>query len=103
MTPEEEYREDLAVLVNRISGLNPPDLDARFSSCFGIGSGSYLQVKPAQEGTVAAVDGSNAMLFDAGCISVALLRAGGMRVLCRYPPVPLGDPPPVGLSGAGSP
>lgn len=75
MTLEGEYRQGLAVLAECIRGLDPPDLDTRFSSCFDLDSGSYRRIHPAQEGTVAAVDGSNAMLLDAGCISVALLRA----------------------------
>ena len=75
MSPEEEYREDLSALVERISGLDPPDLAARFASSFDLGAGSYLGVDPSQEGTVAAVDGSNALILDAGCISVALVRA----------------------------
>ncbi len=75
MTLEEEYREDLSVLVGRIGGLDPPDLAARFASSFHLDAGSYLGLNPSQAGTVAAVDGSNAMLLDAGCISVALIRA----------------------------
>jgi len=80
MTLEEEYQADLSVLVERISGLDPPDLGKRFASCFDLDAESYLGVKPVQEGTVAAVDGSNAMLLDAGCIAVALLRAA----VCGY-------------------
>jgi len=80
MTLEDEYREDLSILVERLGGLDPPDLGNRFAQCFDLGAESYLRVKPAQEGTVAAVDGSNAMLLDAGCISVALLRAA----VCGY-------------------
>jgi hypothetical protein len=75
MTLDGEYREDLALLVERISGLDPPDLESQFASCFDLDAESYLRVKPSQEGTIAAVDGSNAMLLDAGCIAVALLRA----------------------------
>jgi hypothetical protein len=75
MTLEEEYQQDLSILVERLISLDPPDLDTRFASCFDLGAGSYLRVTPAQEGTVAAVDGSNALLLDAGCISVAVLRA----------------------------
>jgi hypothetical protein len=75
MTLEDEYREDLSVLVERIGDLDPPDLAGRFASSFHLGAESYLGLKPSQAGTVAAVDGSNAMLLDAGCISVALLRA----------------------------
>jgi NurA domain len=75
MTLDGEYREDLALLVERINSLDPPDLGARFASCFDLDAGSYLRAKPAQKGTIAAVDGSNAMLLDAGFTSVALLRA----------------------------
>jgi hypothetical protein len=72
---EEEYRRDLAVLVGRIRDLDPPDLPTRFASCLRLGPESFLRAEPAQAGTLAAVDGSNAMLLDAGSISVALLRA----------------------------
>jgi hypothetical protein len=75
MTSDEEYRDDLAALVERIGGLHPPDLSARFASCLGLTPESYRRLEPAQVGTIAAVDGSNTMLLDAGCISVALLRA----------------------------
>jgi hypothetical protein len=75
MTLEGEYRQDLAVLVDRIRGLDPPDLGKRFSSSFDLDSESYWRIQPSREGTVAAVDGSNTMLLDAGCISVTLFRA----------------------------
>jgi hypothetical protein len=75
MTPEEEYRRDLHALVERIAGLGPPDLHARFASSFGLDTGSFLRVEPVQTGTIAGVDGSNALLLDAGFLSVALLRA----------------------------
>ncbi|MDD1660962.1 MAG: DNA double-strand break repair nuclease NurA [Methanomicrobiales archaeon] len=80
MTLEEEYRDDLSMLIGRIGALDPRDLDARFASCFDLGRESYLRVRPSQEGTLAAVDGSNAMLLDAGYIAVALLRAA----VCGY-------------------
>ena len=99
MTIGDEYRRDLAALVERIGGLEPPDMDARFATCFGLDAGSYRRVKPVQSGTFAAVDGSNAMLLDAGCISVAIVRAaacgfsGGNRKFRSVTPlrlVPLG-------------
>jgi len=75
MTIEDEYRQDLTVLLGRICRLGPPDIHTRFASCFGLDGGSYRRVKPARVATIAAVDGSNAMILDAGCISIALLRA----------------------------
>jgi hypothetical protein len=75
MNIDEEYRRDLDLLVGRIGSLGPPDLHNRFAESFGLDAGSYRRVRPVQEGTVAAVDGSHAMLLDAGCISVAVLRA----------------------------
>ncbi|MDD1667717.1 MAG: DNA double-strand break repair nuclease NurA [Methanomicrobiales archaeon] len=72
---DDEYRQDLDALVGRIGSLHPPDLPARFASCFRLGPESYRRVEPVQAGILAAVDGSNAMLFDAGCIAAVLLRA----------------------------
>jgi NurA domain len=74
-TGDDEYRRDIEALVGRICGLNPPDLHTRFASSFRLGPESYRRVEPVQAGTIAAVDGSNALLFDAGCIAAALLRA----------------------------
>ena len=101
MTLDGEYREDLAVLVERISSLDPPDLDVRFASCFDLDAGSYLRVEPAQEGTIAAVDGSNAILLDAGLYLGRAPQGGGMRILCRLPSVSLCNPSPAGHPGAG--
>lgn len=75
MTIGEEYRRDLDALVKRIGVLDPPDLADRFATCFGIDAGSFRQVRPSRAGTVAAVDGSNAMLLDGGSLSVAVIRA----------------------------
>jgi len=75
MTVDESYRGDLAALVERIGGLDPPDLAARFASHFSLGGGSFRRVGPVQDGILAAVDGSNAMLLDAGYLAVALVRA----------------------------
>jgi hypothetical protein len=75
MTLEEEYRRDLAALVERIARLDPPDLATRFAESLGLDPGSYRRVMPVQDGTIAAIDGSNAMLLDSGCMQVALLRA----------------------------
>ena len=75
MTTGDEYGEDLALLVGRIRDLDPPDLATRFASHFSLDAESFRRVEPLQEGTIAAVDGSNAMLLDAGCLAVVLVRA----------------------------
>ncbi|HVN66555.1 MAG TPA: DNA double-strand break repair nuclease NurA [Methanomicrobiales archaeon] len=75
MTERDEYREDLTLLVGRIRDLDPPDLAARFASHFSFDAGSFRRVEPVQDGILAAVDGSNAMLLDAGCLAVTLVRA----------------------------
>jgi hypothetical protein len=75
MTMDEDYRQDLAALARHIGGLDPPDLGDRFASHFSCDAGSFMQVEPVKGGTLAAVDGSNAMLLDAGYIAVAILRA----------------------------
>jgi len=95
MTMDDRYREDLATLVRRIGDLDPPDLAARFSSHLSLGAGSFRRVEPVREGTLAAVDGSNAILLDAGCLAVALLRAavcgfsGGARQFRSLTPLRL--------------
>ncbi|HXW98311.1 MAG TPA: DNA double-strand break repair nuclease NurA, partial [Methanomicrobiales archaeon] len=75
MTADEEYRRDLDVVAGRIGDLDPPDLPERFASHSGLGPASFRVVEPVQTGTIAAVDGSNAIVLDAGCVSVAVLRA----------------------------
>jgi len=75
MTMDDEYHGDLALLIDRFGSLDPPDIAARFASHFSLGAESFRQVEPVQDGTLAAVDGSNAMLLDAGFLAVALLRA----------------------------
>jgi hypothetical protein len=95
MTIEEEYREELAGLVERMRALDPPDLADRFASVFGLDPGSFQRVEPTQTGIIAAVDGSNAMLLDAGCLFVTLLRAaacgfsGGTRQFRAMTPLRL--------------
>jgi NurA domain len=96
MTQDDDYRRDLDLLVGRISALDPPDLAPRFASSFDLGAASYMQVEPSKSGTIAAVDGSNAMLLDAGHIAVALLRAaacgfsdGGGRMFRSVTPLRL--------------
>ncbi|MDD1657680.1 MAG: DNA double-strand break repair nuclease NurA [Methanomicrobiales archaeon] len=74
-TDRDEYRRDLSTLVERIRSLNPPDLASRFAAHCGILAGSYQQVTPVQEGTVAAVDGSNAVVVESGSFSIAAVRA----------------------------
>ena len=75
MTVDEEYRRDLGIVAGRIGDLDPPDLPERFASRCGLGRDSFRTVEPSREGTIAAVDGSNAIVLDAGCLSVAVLRA----------------------------
>jgi hypothetical protein len=87
MTMDDEYRQDLAALVERLSSLDPPDLAGRFAAHFSLGAGSFRRVEAVKDGTLAAVDGSNAMLLDAGYLSVALIRAaacGFSGGACRF-------------------
>ena len=95
MTPEDDYRRDLVSLQERILSLNPPDLASRFAAHCGISAGSYQQVTAVQEGTVAAVDGSNAVVVESGSFSVAAVRAAacgfsdGARVFRSLTPLRL--------------
>lgn len=75
MTLGDEYRRDLASLVQRIRSLNPPDLASRFAVHWGISADSFQKASPVQEGTVAAVDGSNAVVVESGSFSIAAVRA----------------------------
>ncbi|MDD1654714.1 MAG: DNA double-strand break repair nuclease NurA [Methanomicrobiales archaeon] len=75
MTAEDEYRRDLASLRERIRSLNPPDLAARFAAHCGFTRDSFHEAFPLQQGTVAAVDGSNALVVESGSFSVAAVRA----------------------------
>jgi NurA domain len=75
ITQEDGYRRDLASLVERIRSLNPPDLASRFATHCGITAGSFQQATPVQEGMVAAVDGSNALVVESGSFSIAAVRA----------------------------
>ncbi|HMA05600.1 MAG TPA: DNA double-strand break repair nuclease NurA [Methanomicrobiales archaeon] len=75
MTIDEEYRRDLEVLVGNVGDLGPPDLHSRFASAFDLNPESFRAIRPEQRGTIAAVDGSHALLLDAGCFQVAVLRA----------------------------
>jgi hypothetical protein len=95
MTMDEDYRQDLAALAARIGGLDPPDLADRFASHFSCDAGSFRQVEPVKDGTIAAVDGSNAMLLDAGYVAVALIRAAA----CGFAAGPGGQQP--GLEPTG--
>jgi hypothetical protein len=95
MTMDEDYRQDLAALAARIGGLDPPDLADRFASHFSCDAGSFRQVEPVKDGTIAAVDGSNAMLLDAGYVAVALIRAAA----CGFAGGPEGHQPGGGQRG----
>jgi hypothetical protein len=75
MTEEDEYRRDLASLRERIRSLNPPDLAGRFAAHCGFTRASFQAITALQQGTVAAVDGSNAMVVESGSFSIAAFRA----------------------------
>ncbi|RXE55070.1 hypothetical protein ABH15_12585 [Methanoculleus taiwanensis] len=80
-----EYRESVARLAGRIREYAPADIIDRFARVSRFDPSSFLTCPSGFEGTVCAVDGSNALLLDAGSFSAAVVRAsassyrGGVR------------------------
>jgi hypothetical protein len=69
------YLGDVIATLEHIRGVCPADLAERFEAHSGIGRDDFLECRPARRGRVAAVDGSNAMVLEAGSFSLAAVRA----------------------------
>jgi hypothetical protein len=75
MDPTGEYLEALWRIAGRIRDFSPPDIVDRFALSSGFDTASFRACPSAFEGTVCAVDGSNALIVDAGSFCVAAVRA----------------------------
>ncbi|KUG20103.1 MAG: DNA double-strand break repair nuclease NurA [Methanomicrobiaceae archaeon] len=80
MDRQQAYFGNIARIAGRIRAYAPPDLIERFAAVSGFDHSSYRRCTPAFDGTITAVDGSNALLLDAGSFAIAAIRA----VECSY-------------------
>lgn len=75
MTADRTYLGDVIDALEHIRAICPPDLAERFAAQSGIGKDDFLACSAASRGRLAAVDGSNAMVLEAGSFSLAAVRA----------------------------
>jgi hypothetical protein len=66
---------DLAGILGYLGKIRPADMASRFARAGGFDASSFSPCDTGFEGSVAAVDGSNAMVLETGSFSVALVRA----------------------------
>jgi len=89
------YQDAIRRVAGKIRECAPGDLVERFSACSGFDAASYRHCRPSFDGAVCAVDGSNAIILDAGSFAVAAVRAsvsayaGGAPVCRRITPLQL--------------
>ena len=69
------YQDAVMRVAGRIREAVPEDLVERFSGESGFDVSSYRHCHPSFDGAVCAVDGSNAIVLDAGSYAVAAVRA----------------------------
>ena len=87
------YRDAIRRVAGRIRESAPADLAELFSACSGFDASSYRHCRPEFDGAVCAVDGSDAIVLDAGSFAVAAVRAsvsaytGGARLHHRTTPL----------------
>ncbi|WP_292517497.1 DNA double-strand break repair nuclease NurA [Methanoculleus sp.] len=82
------YLNAIRRVAGRIRDSVPEDLAGRFKAAGGFDVASYRRCRPEFGGAVCAVDGSNAIVLDAGCFAIAAVRASvsayaGDARLCR--------------------
>jgi hypothetical protein len=75
MDPKKLYQEAVMRVAGKIRESVPEDLARRFSEDSGFDASSYRHCRPVFDGAVCAVDGSNAIILDAGSFAVAAVRA----------------------------
>jgi len=75
VNPDRTYLGDVIAALERIREICPADLAERFAAQSGIGKDAFVECSPAGRGRLAAVDGSNAMVLEAGSFSIAAVRA----------------------------
>ena len=89
------YQDAIRRVAGKIRECAPGDLVERFSACSGFDAASYRHCRPSFDGAVCAVDGSDAVVLDAGSFAVAAVRAsvsayaGGAPVCRRITPLQL--------------
>ncbi len=76
MREVDAYGKGVYRILERIIAYSPPNLVDLFAGASGLSSASYASCGTEFEGSVAAVDGSNAIVLDAGSYAVAAVRAG---------------------------
>ncbi|WP_342770260.1 MULTISPECIES: DNA double-strand break repair nuclease NurA [unclassified Methanoculleus] len=82
------YRDAIRRVAGKIRDAAPDDLSGQFTACSGFDASSYHRCRPEFDGVVCAVDGSNAIVLDAGSFAVAAVRAAvssyaGTSRICR--------------------
>ncbi len=91
----EEYHRDLNEAVKQLYGLCPSDLGERFGRESGLDASDFCYCGTEAKCRVAAVDGSNSMILEAGLYSIAAVRAvvscfaGGRREFLSATPIRL--------------
>ncbi|MDI6720423.1 MAG: DNA double-strand break repair nuclease NurA [Methanomicrobiales archaeon] len=76
MREVDAYGKGIYRILERIIAYSPKNLVDLFSAESGLGPASYAACGTGFEGSIAAVDGSNAIVLDAGSYAVAAVRAG---------------------------
>jgi hypothetical protein len=69
------YLRDIIHVVEHIQNTHPSDIDERFQTECNITKRDFRTLQGDFQGQIAAVDGSNAMVLEAGSYSVAAFRA----------------------------
>ncbi|MDI6866675.1 DNA double-strand break repair nuclease NurA [Methanoculleus sp.] len=93
MDAETAYREAIRRVAARIRDCAPSDLSTRFATAGGFDATTYTHFEPGFDGAVCAVDGSNAIILDAGSFAIAAVRASvstcarGKRLYRRTTPL----------------
>ena len=93
MDAETAYRQAIRRVAARIRECAPADISTRFAAAGGFDAASYTHFEPGFEGAVCAVDGSNAIILDAGSFAIAAIRASvsafarGRRLYRRTTPL----------------
>jgi hypothetical protein len=72
---DRSYLGDVIATLEHIREISPADLAERFEAQSGIDRDDFVEYRPACQGRLAAVDGSNAMVLEAGSFSIAAVRA----------------------------
>jgi hypothetical protein len=95
MNPREPFAEGLENAVTVIRDMLPETLIDLFEAQSTVSAESFLPIAPSYAGTVAAVDGSHAIICDGGHFSIGIIRAaasmfqGGIRSRLQSTPVRL--------------